>query len=397
MYKAMAKVESKTKEERKKIQKKTVEEITISYNPDNPPVFRQAIKKTGEKAITSASPISQLEFAFYNYQRGKGNSEITIEDYRRGIHKFYEFLTWELTTVEEYKELINREEKHGLKPEVYYGGRYIILALDEMGDIEAHYLHFLTTFCKLTNMNTILHYMRAYRAFMYYGMKLGVLNQRKIELKEAKPVIHDCYTDEEVRKLLRKPKDDNFTSQRDWVMVNYLMSTGNRCATIIALNVGDIDFDNGLIKIRKQKSGEQSLISMPSELHPILWHYINDYRTLDSTKKPLGGDVPLFPNWYGNRLTDDGLKKAIARYNNSRGVDKTSIHLFRHTFAKRWIMSGGDILSLQIMLGQSSLKMVQHYANMYGRDIKEKVNNHAMIQHFPRNSGKTIKKQTYKK
>lgn len=50
---------------------------------------------------------------------------------------------------------------------------------------------------------------------------------------------------------------------------------------------------------------------------------------------------------------------------------KTGVHLFRHTFAKKWIQNGGNIFSLQKILGHSSLEMVKEYVNMFGEDIRQ--------------------------
>ena len=52
-------------------------------------------------------------------------------------------------------------------------------------------------------------------------------------------------------------------------------------------------------------------------------------------------------------------------------MTKTSIHLFRHTFAKNWILSGGDIFRLKSILGHSSLEIVKEYVNMFGGDLKK--------------------------
>lgn len=57
------------------------------------------------------------------------------------------------------------------------------------------------------------------------------------------------------------------------------------------------------------------------------------------------------------------------KYNRKRGVSKTSAHLYRHTFAKRWILNGGDIFRLQKLLGHSNLDIVKEYVNMFGHDL----------------------------
>jgi site-specific recombinase, phage integrase family len=45
-------------------------------------------------------------------------------------------------------------------------------------------------------------------------------------------------------------------------------------------------------------------------------------------------------------------------------------HLFRHTFARDWILAGGDEFTLQNLLGHTTSDMTKHYVNIYGKDLK---------------------------
>ncbi|RHP70371.1 hypothetical protein DXA59_05185 [Clostridium sp. OF03-18AA] len=54
---------------------------------------------------------------------------------------------------------------------------------------------------------------------------------------------------------------------------------------------------------------------------------------------------------------------------SGKGVEKTSAHLYRHTFAKKWILNGGDIFRLQKILGHSDLTVVKEYVQMFGQDL----------------------------
>ena len=78
----------------------------------------------------------------------------------------------------------------------------------------------------------------------------------------------------------------------------------------------------------------------------------------------------LFCDEYGRMLTENALRLAIMHYNHSRGVEKTSIHLFRHTFARKYLVDcGGNVFTLQKLLGHATLKMTKHYCNIYDADI----------------------------
>ena len=85
---------------------------------------------------------------------------------------------------------------------------------------------------------------------------------------------------------------------------------------------------------------------------------------------------PLFCDITGGPLTENGLRKAIVRYNMSRGVQKTSIHLFRHTFARKYLIDcGGDAFTLQKILGHSTLDMTKHYCAVFNADIIKNFDN----------------------
>jgi integrase/recombinase XerD len=123
----------------------------------------------------------------------------------------------------------------------------------------------------------------------------------------------------------------------------------------------DIDFDNGLVKFRHTKNKKIQFI-------PLNDHLLGVLEKFQFVRKGEPSDY-LFCNSFGKKLLTNGIYSAIKRYNLSRGVFKTSTHLFRHTFAKNWIMEGGDIAKLQRMLGHETLEMSVHYANMYGINV----------------------------
>lgn len=132
---------------------------------------------------------------------------------------------------------------------------------------------------------------------------------------------------------------------------------------MLNITINDIDFDNSCIFIKKTKNNQQQIIPLSSAIINILKEYI-------SYRKGNSNDY-LFCTPYGTKTTKCSLQKSIARYNTSRGVTKTSIHLFRHTFAKKWILNGGDIFRLQKILGHSSLDIVKEYVNMFNADLQE--------------------------
>ena len=213
-----------------------------------------------------------------------------------------------------------------------------------------------------TTVNT---YLRGTRAFLYNLMEKGYIEPFKIRLVRAEKKIKETYTDEELSRLLKKPdlKKESFAVYRTWVIVCYLLGTGNRSRTLVNVKIGDIDFINREIKLKKVKNKKQYTIPLSRTLEKALLEYL-EYRK--GTE-----DDYLFCNQYGEQLSQEAVISSIKRFNNSRGVTKTSIHLFRHTFAKKWILNKGDIFRLQQILGHSSIEIVKEYVNIYGRDLQQ--------------------------
>lgn len=333
---------------------------------------------------------------FKTAQEDKGNSQKTIEFYVRGYFKLCEFIDMVYMKASAAKELglpaptkptplSEVSEKEAVNRA---GGAFPISILTTDG-LERDYRKYLTNLG--VNEQTIAAYFRAYRAIAYFAMEEGWIPRRKISIKQPEPPIKNCYTDDEIKRLVRKPKTDDFLENRNWVMVNYFLATGNRVSSVADLRIGDVDLDEGYITVNRQKNGKPTRIPLVKKITRILRTYIDDYRT-EVNGVPVGLNEPLFCNLYGEKLSENGIKKAIANYNRSRNVEKTSVHLFRHTFAKKWIIDGGDLLQLEKMLGQSSLKMVQHYSNLYASDIKEQAEKHAVITKT-RGNGRKIRKR----
>lgn len=78
---------------------------------------------------------------------------------------------------------------------------------------------------------------------------------------------------------------------------------------------------------------------------------------------------------------EEALQHTIMRYNKARGVQKTSIHMFRHTFARMYLVEcGGDALKLQKLLGHTTLQMTQHYVRLFDTDLVKDFQDHSPLE-----------------
>ncbi|MBN2004672.1 MAG: site-specific integrase [Anaerolineae bacterium] len=81
---------------------------------------------------------------------------------------------------------------------------------------------------------------------------------------------------------------------------------------------------------------------------------------------------PLFASDDGDTipLNRNALYRLLSRLGKRAGVNNCHPHRFRHTFAIEFLRNGGDIYSLQRMMGHSTLEMVKTYLSIVQSDIE---------------------------
>ncbi|MGP4069735.1 tyrosine-type recombinase/integrase [Halobacillus sp. B29] len=293
--------------------------------------------------------VKELYEDFQLGNRVKNLSEMTIIYYKQNLSYFFDYL------IETSIEFVGDIRKSHID-------RYIMWLRDKS--------------LKDTTINT---YLRAARALLYFGMRESHLESFSISLIKANKEQKEPYSDEDIKRLIKKPemKSIGFVEHRNWVMVNYLLETGNRLNTLLNLKVEDIDLENGMVVLNTTKNRKAQYNPISEYLIMIIKTYVRNYE--------LGAEDYLFVNELKEQMTRNSAQHAISRYNKSRGVEKTSIHAFRHTFAKHYITSGGDAFKLQRLLGHSTLEVTMNYVNLYSEDLKEGFNNHSILGKFNAN------------
>ena len=278
----------------------------------------------------SRKAISELFDEFVLSQTAQGLSEITLTTYRHHIHSISYHLD-----IQKSMEALTRKDLEAMVVSMRRAGL-------------AH--------------NSVSSYCRVLRTFLNWCRR-GGMNVPELPNIKDKETVKEAYTDAELLALLRRPKKNcSFCEYRNWVIVNFLMNSGCRSATIRNIQNRDVDLDTRQIILRHNKNGKIQTVPLCSQMVTILREYM-----------PIRGGKPedyLFCDQYGGMLSMNGLRLAVARHNTSRGVEKTSTHLYRHTFARKYLVDcGGDAFMLQRLLGHSTLKMTKHYCAIYDADI----------------------------
>ena len=275
------------------------------------------------------APLKEAQSAFYKHCRLKNLTEQTLKYYEEDLSYF--------------RSKISVKYADEITQEVF----------------EAFLLQELDAGKKVTSLNSRI---RGLRVFFNFCVEREYMKPISVKLMKEEETIKEPYTDAELRRLLKRPESNSWVEWRTWAAVNYLVATGNRASTVINIKISDVNFDEMTIRLVKVKNRRQQLIPLSPALKEILTDYL---KTWEHTP----GDY-LFPSYEGNQLNLRSFQGSIRRYNISRGVTKTSVHLFRHTFAKNFILAGGGMVQLQVLLGHSTMDMTRHYVNIYGTDLK---------------------------
>jgi len=230
--------------------------------------------------------------------------------------------------------------------------------------------------------NSIKSYTRTLKSFFSWCNEEGI-TRLNIPLYKAAETAKETYSDTELAVLLQKPnvRKCTFAEYRSWVIVNLLLNNGCRAATIRNILIRDVDLPNRIIYLRHTKNKKAQVIPLCDALCAVLREYLRI--------RGGGDDDFLFPNESGTQLTENGLRCSIANYNNSRGIQKTSIHLFRHTFARKYLVDcGGNAFTLQRLLGHSTLDMTKHYCAIFDADIAKNYEKFSPLAQMQANSTK---------
>lgn len=232
---------------------------------------------------------------------------------------------------------------------------------------------------------SISSYTRTLKVFLSWCNAEGY-TKVNIPIFKASETVKETYSDEELYILLKKPDANcGFCEYRNWVIINFLLNSGCRAATVRNIQNQDVDLSRRQIILRHTKNRKTQLIPLCTSMVSILREYM-------AVREGGSGDY-LFCSEFGDMLTENALRLAIAKYNRARGIERTSIHAFRHTFARKYLVDcGGDAFMLQRLMGHSTLKMTKHYCNLFNNDIVENHDRFSPLAQLTRAKRQTIKR-----
>jgi integrase/recombinase XerC len=174
---------------------------------------------------------------------------------------------------------------------------------------------------------------------------------------------------EDIGRLLSAPPANSAMGLRDRAILETMYSAGLRVSETVGLNRGDLDFDDGILRVRG-KGRKERLAPIGSYAAAALQKWLVKARL--NPREPPGGAAPVFLNKFGRRLTTRSVARMLEKYLQLTSLDsRTTPHSLRHSFATHLLDRGADIRSVQELLGHKSLVTTQIYTHVSTAALRE--------------------------
>ena len=168
--------------------------------------------------------------------------------------------------------------------------------------------------------------------------------------------------------LLDSITGDDALSIRDRTLIEFLYGTGCRVSEMLGVTVGDIDFDENVIRVTG-KGEKQRLVPMGSCLRKALTLHLASI----SSQRGARRSHAVFLNFRGAPLSRHGVNEILRRRAVQAGLTTFGLHAhsFRHSCATHMIAHGADIRVVQELLGHSSIATTQRYTSVALATLKD--------------------------
>ena len=201
---------------------------------------------------------------------------------------------------------------------------------------------------------TISRKLAAVRAFLRHALGPDRVPAARLAPRRARR-LPDAPAAAEIEHMLEALEGDSPVALRNRALVELVYSAGLRSAEAVGLDLGDVDFEQELVHVRRGKGGKERVVPLGEEAAVWLGRYLREARPSLAT----GAHDALFLSTRGRRLDTSTLRRIVPHP-----------HRLRHAFATHLLDGGADLRTIQELLGHSSLSTTQVYSHVDPRHLR---------------------------
>jgi len=249
---------------------------------------------------------------------------------------------------------------------------------------------------KVRSERTIQTYARSVRAFFRWLIGRQTIESNPFDHvlfpKVGKPLIQTIEPEEFERLLVActPPNEAGLLAERAAVrnraILWLLYDTGIRVSELCGLRLEDFDRRHAILTV-KGKGSKERRIALGANCLRNLLYYVDRHRPEEEELSIWGsaGEDHLFLSETCLPLTRNGMTQLFARLRKRAGITNKRIspHIFRHTFAIRYLVLGNDPFSLQELLGHEDMTTVKNYMHMNDETIQAQKRKYSPGDHLP--------------
>ncbi len=302
----------------------------------------------------SSISLKKLVNHFEAYNRSEGKSPATIYWYSRVLTYFQNYLT-------------EKKIPDNLGNLSVFLVRDFILYLQTKGKWNDH-PYIPTAPQRNLSAISVQTYVRALKAFFSWLYREGYTDENILaDLKPPKAPnkLVVVLKDEEVKRILSCIDPNTSTGCRAMAIVITMLDTGLRLSEMTNLKMDDAHIEEGYLKVMG-KGAKERIVPLGGLAQKVLLRYVYHFRP---NPWNIAHDT-VFLTLDGRSMTDNAIKQLLERLAEKSGVKRLHPHLCRHTFATNYLINGGDVFSLQQILGHTSLEMVRRYVTLASAQVR---------------------------
>ena len=183
------------------------------------------------------------------------------------------------------------------------------------------------------------------------------------------------FRENEVEHIYDDIYPEGYEGELEKLVLRLLYETGMRRAELAGLTVGNIDLAGLTIKVRGKRDKER-IIPIENELARNISHYLSLRNTkkgeLSAEKPEVLADDHLLMTEKGKAVDTNVIYAIVRKYMSVLSTaERTSPHVFRHTFATQMLNEGANIDAIKELLGHADLSATEVYTHVTREHLRE--------------------------